>query len=241
MANLPLPNGLSRVTLMVLSGVLILGVGCGGGSVSDGTGPITPVDTTKPPVGTVPRGTITVRVSIDPLDQSVALVAGVNVTGLTVRLTRQLSLDAPLSVTTGADGVARFENLLEGVYNASIDRPLTSSEQAQLPPTDRDASVFAGGARITFTPPQSEVMVPLVASRRGSLMISELFVYAYPSGGPTYGYGTYTEVYNAADTTIYLDGFLLGKTWGGCIKEILPRFPAQRLTSHLAWTIRASG
>lgn len=177
--------------------------------------PSPPVDTTKPPVGTVPRGTITVHVSIDPADAAVASAAGVNTTGLTVRLTRQLSSDAPLSATTGVDGSVRFENLLEGVYNASIDRQLTSGEQAQLPPSDRDASVFAGAAVIVFAPPQREVMVPLVASRRGSLVLSEIFVYVYPSGGPTYGFGTYLEVYNAADTTIFLDGVLIGNTWGG--------------------------
>ena len=73
---------------------LWIGVACAGGTVSDGTGPITPVDTTKPPVGTVPRGTITVRVSIDPADAAIASAAGVNTAGLAVRLMRQLSSDA---------------------------------------------------------------------------------------------------------------------------------------------------
>ena len=68
-----------------------------GDTVSDGTGPITPVDTTKPPVGTVPRGTITVRVDTDPADAAIASAVGVSLAGLTVRLTRQLSSDAPVS------------------------------------------------------------------------------------------------------------------------------------------------
>ena len=227
-----------RRLLFGACGVVVFG--CGGG-VSDGTGPIAPVDSTKPPVGTVERGTITVRVETDPADAAIASAVGMNVAGLTVRLTRQLSSDAPVSGHTGPDGSVQFSNLLEGVYNASIDRPLTTSEQARLPVTDRDVSVFAGAATIVFTPPLREATVPLVASRRGSLMISEVFVYTNPPGGPAYGFGTYLEVYNAADTTIYLDGMLIGSTWGGMHRGDLARGPcetfniASRLDSTSLW------
>ena len=233
-----LPVWVGRIGLGAYMAVLLA---CSG-SVSDGTGPITPVDSTKPPVGTVPRGTISVRVFIDPADATIASAAGINTAGLTVRLTRQLSSDPALFAVTGIDGTARFENLLEGVYDASVDRLLTSSEQAQLSLSDRDASVVAGGTTINFSPPQRDAIVTIVASRRGSLVISELFIYRYPAGsGPTYGFGTYLEVYNAADTTIYLDGFMIANTWGGMhMGDIVTRpcesfNTASRLDSTSIW------
>ena len=110
----------------------------GGGSVSDGTGPdpTPPTDTTKPPT-TVQRAAITVRVTIDPGDATIATTAGVGSSGVTVRITRTTPGVQPQTATTGSDGSVRFDNLLEGVYQVSVDRPLTSSELAQLAPAVR--------------------------------------------------------------------------------------------------------
>jgi hypothetical protein len=207
--------------------VALLLAACAGGSVSDGTGPIAPVDTTKPPVGTVQRGTITVRVSVDPADVSLASAVGVGLAGLTVRLTPQFSSDPPQSSITGADGTVRFANLLEGVYTASVDRPLTASERTQLPLSDKDATIFAAATTATFSPPQRDVAVALVASRRGSLIISEIFPYRGLGVDPAYGFGTYLEVYNAADTTIYLDGILVASTSGLLHAGQLPAQPCE--------------
>lgn len=82
-----------------------------------------PFDTTTPLGGTVQRGSSTVRVSVDPADGTVASAVGLSVAGMTVGLTRSLSSDPVRIATTGADGSARFENSLEGVYQASVDRP----------------------------------------------------------------------------------------------------------------------
>ena len=69
-----------------------------------------------------------------------------------------------------------------------------------------------------------------------------MFISGFPSGGgPTYGFGTYMEVYNAADTTIYLDGFLIGNTWGGMHQGDVNQFPCatfniqSRLDSTSLW------
>jgi hypothetical protein len=53
--------------------------------------------------------------------------------------------------------------------------------------------------------------VPAVAGRRGSLVISELYAHApsLPAGGFYYT-GDYLELYNNSDTTIYLDGKVIG-------------------------------
>lgn len=185
---------------------------CSGGSVADGTGPVAPPrDTTTTPI--VQRGTLTVQVTIDPQDGVTASTIGVTPAGLTVRLVRNLSADAPRTATTGSDGIARFDSLLEGSYQISVDRSLTSAETSRLPTADRDINVMAAGTSLIFAPPSRQVAVSLVASRRGSLVVSELFGYA----GVTvpYNWGSYLEVFNASDTTIYLDGVLLAETWGG--------------------------
>jgi hypothetical protein len=115
--------------------------------------------------------------------------------------------------------------LLQGDYQVSVDRPLTEAELALLPSDSRDASIFAGGAAIRVTPPSSSAAFNLVASRRGSLVISELFIYyAYV---PVVGaYGTYVELFNNSDTTVYLDGLLFFDTWSGMHAE--PRCETNR-------------
>lgn len=197
--------------------VMLLSIaGCGGGSVSDtgtGPGPTPPTDTTKPP--TVQRSSIIVRVAIDPSDAMLATTAGVGVGGLTVRLTSTRASDPARTTISAADGTARFDDLLEGVYTVGVDRTLTATELARLAPEDREASVFAGGAQATLVPPiNKSVDVPLVGARRGSVVISEIFANYGPQGTGTnnYVYGSYIELYNNGDTTAYLDGMLLMST-----------------------------
>jgi hypothetical protein len=179
----------------MLSAVAFALVGCARDSAA-------PVET-----GTVQRASLSVQVSILTQDRAIATAAGVTVSGLTVRLTRDRSADPPRSAVTDATGAARFDDLLEGGYQLSVDRPLSAEEVARLEPADREASVFAGGATFTVTPPSRNVTVNLVASRRGSIIISEVFLHTVlvPNAGT---YGKYIEFYNNSDTTIYMDGML---------------------------------
>jgi hypothetical protein len=185
---------------------------CGGGGVSDtgtGPGPTPPVDTTKPP--TVQRASITARVTIDPADVSLASTAGITLSDLSVRLTSSRAGDSTRTAITGGDGTVRFDDLLEGVYTASVERRLTTAELARLSPADREAAVFAAGGQVVLSPPTARsVDVALVAARRGSLVISEVFAYYGPPerGFTNYVYGSYLEVYNNGDTTAFLDGVL---------------------------------
>lgn len=202
-----------RKTAAVIGTVLLSALtACGGGGVSDtgtGPGPTPPVDTTKPP--TVQRASITARVTIDPADVSLASTAGIGVSGLSVRLTSSRAGEPVRTATTGADGTARFDDLLEGVYTASVERRLTSDELSRVAPGDREASTFAGGGQVTLAPPSGRsVDVALVGARRGSIVISEIFAYWGPPerGFDNYVFGTYMEVYNNSDTTAYLDGLL---------------------------------
>jgi len=207
---------LERVCRLLQSLLVIGFVACGGGAVTDTPGPTTPVDTTKPPT-TVQRASITARVTIDPVDASLARQAAIGVSGLTVRLTSSRASDPVRTAVTAADGTVRFDNLLEGVYSADVERTLTVTELQRLPAADREASVFAGGGQVVLSPPASrEVEVALVGARRGSVVISEIFGNYGPPGSGTnnYVYGSYLEVYNNGDTTAYLDGMMLLMTIG---------------------------
>lgn len=205
------------IGLMAAALVLVACVACGGGTVTDAPGASTPpVDTTKPPT-TVQRASITVRVTVDLADANLAQLAGISVSGLTVRLTSSRAGDPARTAVTAADGTVRFENLLEGVYSASVERALTAAELQQLPVGDREASLFAGGTQMVLSPPANRTVdVPLVGARRGSVIISEIFA----NYGPlqftdiNYVFGSYLELYNNSDTTAYLDGMLLLKTPG---------------------------
>ncbi|QJR34271.1 DUF4876 domain-containing protein [Gemmatimonas groenlandica] len=201
----------STMYAVVLTAAAALATACGGGGVADtGGGPTTPTDTTRPP--TVQRASVTARVTIDPADASLAQQAGIGVDGLTVRLTSSRAGEPVRTAVTGADGTARFDNLLEGIYTASVDRALTAAELQRLPVGQREAAVFAGGGQVVLTPPASrDASIALVGARRGSVVISEIFGNYGPPGSGTnnYVYGSYLEVYNNGDTTAYLDGMLL--------------------------------
>ncbi|QJR34270.1 DUF4876 domain-containing protein [Gemmatimonas groenlandica] len=187
---------------------------CGGGTVVDtGTGPgATPTDTTRQP--TVQRASIAARVTIDPADAAIAQQAGITVGGLTAKLTRSAAGFTPVTAVTAADGTVRFDNLFEGRYQLSIERTLSSTELQRLTPGDREASLFAGGVDAVLSPPgNASVEVPLVSARRGSLIISELWPFQAPASASFgYGFGTYIEVYNNSDTTVYLDGVTIANT-----------------------------
>ena len=188
------------------------------------------------------------RVSIDSSDAAIARTAGVGISGITVRLQRSGSVESSRIAETDAQGTVQFDGLLEGLYSASAERPLTTSELARLNAEDRGASVFAGGAQAVVSPPASRTVdVALVGARRGSLVISELFNYVGLS--PTYPHGNYLEVYNNADTTAYLDGIALFNTstfyhttwWADCPVYAAIRTDPQRLWANWMLIFPGSG
>ena len=182
---------------------------CGGGGVTDTLPPVGP-DTATSGGGTVQRTSLTVRVTIDPEDVALTNQAGVSTAGVTVRLTKSGASGAALSALTDASGQVRFDQLLEGFYQVSVDRALTSVEVARLAPADRDRSLLAGGSQTALSPPSPGVLdVSLVASRRGSLVLSEMYAHSPFVVSMTYNWAQYYEFQNASDTTIYLDGLLI--------------------------------
>jgi hypothetical protein len=234
----------TRGVRYVAAALLLIGSTACGGGVADGGGPVDPpIDTTGG--GTVPRGALTLTVSIDPEDATLAQTAGVSVQGITVRVQRRGAAEAPRVVSTDAAGTVRLENLLTGTYDVSVDRTLTSAELARLPADDRDASLLTGAASVPLAAPQgASATLPLVATRRGSLVISELFSLTTTLASAPYGYGTYLEIYNNADTTAYLDGLLLAHTSISMHMGFVNEYPCaevnvgQRLDPERLWVVR---
>jgi len=236
----PMSKYLFSEVLCVMTSTLLL-TACSSGSVSDGTGPVTKPDTVTNPGGTVQRTSLTVRVTVDADDAALAARAGVSSAGLIVRLARVgASVDVRTAVTT-ADGTVRFEQLLEGLYDVSTDRAFTAAEVTRLLADDKEVSLLAAGTQVAVSPPVArDVQMALVASRRGSLAISEFYSYHPIFGNTSYSFGDYTEFTNLADTVIYMDGML-------AFRDYLPihsTFPednycdllaAQRLDTTAVW------
>lgn len=231
------------------AGLLVCALAACQGAISElDPPPAPPGDGTKPPT-TVQRASITVNVSIDPGDADIASRAQLSLAGATVRVVRVGSGEPERAGTLDPTGTVRLDSLLEGRYAISVDRVLSNTELARLEPSQRDAAVFAGGAQVNLAPPSPQtVSLSLVASRRGSLIISELFAYR-PDGPNFYSFGNYLEVYNNADTTVYLDGVLLFRTTSmlhsaspmTCARSQAFRTDRNVLWSRLVWAFPGSG
>ncbi|MEP6778718.1 MAG: hypothetical protein ABJC26_02425 [Gemmatimonadaceae bacterium] len=193
-----------RLSLIVLA----LLTACGGAGVVDTgvkLGDTThTVDTTG--TGTVQRTTLTAQVSFNLADSSVTSVAGISLGGLTVSIQRVGSADPIKTAVTNSSGVATFDQLLEGQYTVNTDRMLTATEQARLNVADRDVSLLAAGTSVNLLAPGRTALLPLNATRRGSLILSEFYNYTPTIANASYPWANYFEVYNNSDTTIYLDG-----------------------------------
>jgi hypothetical protein len=113
------------------------------------------------------------------------------------------------TATTDSTGVATFGDLLAGLYEVEATRVLTDGEAAR---SGRVVHVLAGGRRL-FLPASGPVEVTTAPDAPGGLVFSEFAPLTPPeweTGGRTYRDGTYIEIYNNSDTTIYLDHKYLG-------------------------------
>jgi len=236
------------MAVLIGSAVAVM-TACGGSAVTDTPGPgAPPVDTTRPPT-TVQRASLTVTVSIDAADASLAQQAQVSPAGALARVLRIGGTEPERIRPVDAGGNARFDSLLEGSYAVSVDRSLSDSELARLDASQREVAIFAGGARVNVTPPASQaIAVAMTAARRGSLVVSELFSYA-PGPPVFYSFGHYIEVFNNSDSTLYLDGTLLFWTpsvthsdiWGPCDRNAVFRLDPTTVWASLIWAFPGSG
>lgn len=176
-------------------------------TASDTTG----TDTTSTDTTAVQRAALTVVAEVSPgPDATLAEQLGFGdvLPGATVTARREFSTRAE-SGTTDDAGTVTFTELLPGTYQISVLRILTEEERGLLGPADADVDAFGGGRTTTLSPPATETAVSARATRRGSLVISEIFPTTWIGDG-FYRFGGFIEIYNNADTTIFLDGKLVG-------------------------------
>lgn len=168
--------------------------------------------------GTVQRVNLAITVHVHADDVPVAAAIGSPggvLSGATVVVRRVSAVDS-LVAQSDAAGTVQFSNVLAGTYTVSVLRLISDTERAQLDPSDADVTAFGGGGQVSAQAsgggtPTVAVNVATVAGRRGSLVISELWAHtpSLPAGGYYYT-GDYLELYNNSDTTVYLDGKVVG-------------------------------
>src|SRR5688572_15872878 len=201
----------SRFSVHTLPGavVLMLAVACGGST-----------DIITPPPPPTAGFVLSVVPTQDDLATAAALGWQSGIPGAAVTLTPENTSSAPRSFTSSAQGTVTIPDLAAGDYVVEATRWLTAAELATLPPGD-DGYGFTTqySLRVGTASPGIQISVP--ASRRKGLVISEWFFNTgrVPGVG-TYSYGGYIELYNNADTTVFLDGLRVGEAYS--IDVVLP-------------------
>jgi hypothetical protein len=168
-----------------------------------------PGDTTGNDTTIVQRATLTVTAQVAATDVAIASQLGWTggvIAGAVIRARRGFQEHTE---TTDAGGQVTFADILGGTYQVSVLRTLSASERALLAPEFAELTAFGGGGNVLVAPPTTEATVAARSTQRGSLVISENFPSTW-LGNDNYLFGTYVELYNNADTTIYLDGKLFG-------------------------------
>jgi len=159
------------------------------------------------------QGTLTLGIQPDPEDTAVARElgwgAGIPAAEVTVSPgNADTATGPPVAVLqTDSAGAANVPDLPDGQYLVEIRRLLTSAEVARLTAGEDVIGFFA-----KTVVKRGRVTVPTPASRRHSVVISEWsFQDLYAGQGLIwYPYGGFLELANNSDTTVYLDGLVIG-------------------------------
>ena len=234
-----------------LSGVVL---GCLLASCSPGDDPVElrppPPDTTSgTPGDTVQRGSLTVTVTAAG-EASQALEAlgtpADRVPRAHVRI-RRVGESPVEAGTTDSLGQVTFAGLLPGRYDITSLRLLSAGEGMQVAVADSTLAgigALGGGSRIQVQPPTSAVEVESVAGHRGSLLISEIHDWSpRVTSGPSvqYGQAEYIEIYNNSDSTIYLDGKILGDGFWYVWERSLNESSLDNCTEFESWRMDPDG
>jgi len=113
-----------------------------------------------------------------------------------------------ITAETDAAGTVEIKNLLPGIYRVYAGRMLTTDEAARVSGVTR---AFGDGQTLEVKG-STELALALLADRPGSLVIGEIGFGTPPPWEVhgSYRAGLYLEVYNNADSVIYLDGKVFG-------------------------------
>ena len=160
-----------------------------------------------------PVTTITLEFRADPEDLATAVALGWanGIPGVAVTLAPEDSATGAPQQLQGSDsGTLTLDPLAGGRYVVDAVRWLTDAERAQLPFGD-DAVGFVARIPLNTASAQAQMPVRLVASRRRGIVISEWKGDPIQAAGTEgYSFSGYLRLYNNADTTIYLDGLIIG-------------------------------
>lgn len=174
----------------------------------------TKTDTTQTDTTTVQRATLNVTVVVHGADSVVAAEIGLTTgrLGGAVITARRQTTSSAATDTAGPDGTTSFPQLLPGRYTVTVIRRVSVQEAQGLDSADADVNAFGGGGAVTLGAPNTSVTITAAAGRRGSLVISEVSApdMSNNRNAPSYQNGGFLELYNNADTTIYLDGKVVG-------------------------------
>ncbi len=115
------------------------------------------------------------------------------------------------TMTSTAAGEANFGAIPAKDYIVEIRRWLNATELTRVP-VGEGVDGWAAREKLTVASGASSQTLSVPASRRRSLVISEwAFNFQIVPGIGSYDFGGFLELYNNADTTVYLDGVVLAE------------------------------
>ncbi|UCG85012.1 MAG: DUF4876 domain-containing protein, partial [Gemmatimonadota bacterium] len=163
--------------------------------------------------GGVQRTGLHVRAIVDPADSALGDSLGwaSGIPGVQVHVLRNGTAEWIVG-ETDSTGTVVFEGLLAGRYRVWGERVLDADEAQAVGGVVR----AFGDGRTLNVGSGTNLDLLLYADRPGSLVVSELGIGTPPSwevGGNGYFGGTFLEVYNNSDSTIFLDGIIVGHTY----------------------------
>ena len=115
------------------------------------------------------------------------------------------------TVVSDENGVVRLDELIPGDYKVWGWYRLSEAERIAVAEAGHDTWVLGNGTKLRVPAEQRFV---LHSDEPSGLVISEhYFPVKWTPGVGTYHFGGYMELYNNGDTTVYLDGMIIGRAW----------------------------
>jgi hypothetical protein len=166
-----------------------------------------------------------VALTADPEDAALAQTLGWSggLPGFDVTIVPTDSSAGARTARTSSSGVADFGTIPPGSYFLDTQRWLTAGEAGTLPAA-LGIDGWATRQRITAASGGGTLGVTVPTSRRRSLVISEWsFNPDWSLALGDYLLGGFLELYNNSDSTMYLDGLIIGE--GFSLTNDYPNFP----------------